>query len=227
MYVLRIRRDADAVTREWLIEMLGELVDREDDDGAPGLEISPAARYLYVCYPTSPLLLPLTISYQYLLRIIFVFGGDVLLGVITRIRAAGAERKSLTPSSQARAGRLTVYVATISSDSEDDLDFIFSSLPIHGINSIPAGPRKKPVEPSLRPSYTDMDDMLPDLEPVSDDEDEDDPNVQADDEGDGEPNDDPDDLEELTGLWDNGVYADAFRSFCATILSLRLLQDLP
>ncbi|KAJ7867371.1 hypothetical protein B0H14DRAFT_2572900 [Mycena olivaceomarginata] len=309
MYVLRIRRDADAVTREWLIEMLGELVDRvgarerEDDDGAQGLEISPAARYL--------------------LRIIFVFGGDVLLGVITRIRAAGAERKSLTPSSQARAGHpltdkcfrdrksnnsstkrklrnwsrnflmneakkkgfndnnkysciYTMLYNLLGHTNSKKLQVVYINARHDHLTSSPnffsvtlASMPKRKAQPSglnkgggnfmsgskkpkpnrkkaitsvsafynvtkYSPSLQLTDQGRNPWNPLyvlltqtwttccqtsslfSDDEDEDDPNVQADDEGDGEPNDDPDDLEELTGLWDNGVYADAFRSFCAT-----------
>ncbi|KAJ7688767.1 hypothetical protein B0H14DRAFT_2653047 [Mycena olivaceomarginata] len=131
--------------------------------------------------------------------------------------------KKLRPNKKkANKENVTVYVATVSSDSEDDdTEATFSSLPVRGIHSTPsihAGPKKKPTEPSLRP-YTDMDNMLPDLEPLSDDEYENDAIIQADDEGDNGLDDDPDDpekLAEMAGLWDNGVYADVFSSFCTT-----------
>ncbi|KAF7351880.1 hypothetical protein MVEN_01149600 [Mycena venus] len=126
-------------------------------------------------------------------------------------------KKSKSNSQKVNKENFTVYVATLSSDSEDDLSNTFPSLPMHGIRadtrSVPAGPRTKTAASSLRP-YTDMDDILPDLEAVSDDEDEDDRNVQADDEGDDGADDDLDDLDDITGLWDDGAYAEAFHNHC-------------
>ncbi|KAF7369510.1 hypothetical protein MVEN_00280800 [Mycena venus] len=112
--------------------------------------------------------------------------------------------------SKANKENFTVYITKLPSDPKDGPDQTFSSLPVHGTHSIPTGRRNGPDASSLRPSSSaDDDDILPDLEPVSDDEDERDEDIHADDEGDNDPDDDWDDS---PGVWDDDIYAEAYRN---------------
>ncbi|KAJ7253049.1 hypothetical protein B0H12DRAFT_1117194 [Mycena haematopus] len=67
----------------------------------------------------------------------------------------------------------TAYIAPIESESEEDRPqpvHTFSSLPVHGTYTVHPAPRTMPEPPPLRPFYPDID-FLPNLEPISDDED--------------------------------------------------------
>ncbi|KAK6969576.1 hypothetical protein R3P38DRAFT_2364312, partial [Favolaschia claudopus] len=117
----------------------------------------------------------------------------------------------ITKKSKANKENFTVYVASVESGSESEPDSAFSSLPVHGTLSRPHKLKKKTHR--LRPLDTDEDsETLPDLEAVSDDEDEDDePGTQADNEEDDKGPDD--DFEDLRAGWDHQSYAEAWKSF--------------
>ncbi|KAF7357933.1 hypothetical protein MVEN_00839800 [Mycena venus] len=83
---------------------------------------------------------------------------------------------------KANKENFTVYITKLPSDPKDGPDQTFSSLPVHGTHSIPTGRRNGPDASSLHPSSSaNDDDILPDLEPVSDNEDERDEDIHADD----------------------------------------------
>ncbi|KAF7372520.1 hypothetical protein MVEN_00113900 [Mycena venus] len=123
----------------------------------------------------------------------------------------GGRFGSGTKKSKANKENFSVYITTVSSDSEPEPD----SLPVHGTLDgppIPAVPRTPVEAPPLRSSYTndDDDDGLPHLEPVSDDEDDDgndEEDVLADDEGD---NDVEEDLDEPMQFWEQKEYAEIY-----------------
>ncbi|KAJ7807564.1 hypothetical protein B0H14DRAFT_3483148 [Mycena olivaceomarginata] len=103
---------------------------------------------------------------------------------------------------------VTVYITALLSDCEDGIDDTFSSLPVRGTQSIPAAMCKAPEAPPLHPyPCADEDNLLPELEPVSDDEDDGEEEIHADDEG-------GDDLDDFPGGWDNDIYAEAYRNLC-------------
>ncbi|KAJ7234033.1 hypothetical protein B0H12DRAFT_1239178 [Mycena haematopus] len=125
---------------------------------------------------------------------------------------SGSKKLKMNPH-KANKENFTVYTITRSSDSTNDLSNTFYSLPVHGTHSdtrsAPAKPRTKTAASSLRPSYTAMGDILPDLQAASDDEDEDSNDVQADDAG----YDGAEDFDGIAGLWDDddGAYTNPFR----------------
>ncbi|KAK7059550.1 hypothetical protein R3P38DRAFT_2758972 [Favolaschia claudopus] len=119
----------------------------------------------------------------------------------------------ITKKSKANKENFTVYVASLESGSESEPDGAFSSLPVHGTLARPHKLKKKTKIHQLRPLDTGEDsETLPDLEAVSDNEDEDDESgMQADNEEDDKGPDD--DLEELRASWDHQSYAEAWKSF--------------
>ncbi|KAJ7810142.1 hypothetical protein B0H14DRAFT_2607537 [Mycena olivaceomarginata] len=123
----------------------------------------------------------------------------------------GGNFRSGSKKCKANKENFTVYVATVQSDSEDDIDAVFSSLPVRGTHSRPTESRNTTQAPPLRASYADDDDILPHLEPVSDDEGDDDADIQADDEAD---KDAEEDLDDLMGLWDEKEYAELYNKLC-------------
>ncbi|KAF7347061.1 hypothetical protein MVEN_01459900 [Mycena venus] len=120
----------------------------------------------------------------------------------------GGHNGPSSKKSKVNKENFTVYVATVSSDSESEKEppTTFSSLPVHGTHFRPVN--DGPEAPPLRSSDTnDNDDILPYLEPISDDEGDDDEDIQADDEGEDDPQEE---LDELMGLWEDKDYAELY-----------------